>query len=85
MTSILAKLYAPKVKVNCIAPGFTLTDMSYDWGESTWDSAKNKNLYKRPANPEEIAEHIYFLVSDKSSYITGQTILVDGGYSLFDK
>lgn len=82
LTSSLAKEYSPHIQINSIAPGFTLTTMSNNWGASTWEEAENNTLFKRPAQPEEIAQHIAFLLSDKCSYMTGQTILVDGGYSI---
>ena len=60
LVSALAKKYSPKILINCIAPGFTLTSMSSSWSSSTWKSVQN-NFFKRPAKPEEIANHIFFL------------------------
>lgn len=85
LTSALAKLYSPKIRINAIAPGFTISGMSKDWSEQSWLDAKENNLYKRPANPDEIARHIMFMISEDSSYMTGQTILVDGGFSIYKK
>lgn len=85
LTSALAKLYSPKIKINAIAPGYTLTNMSNDWSEESWRDANQNNLYKRPAHSIEIARHILFMISDENSYMTGQTILVDGGYSLYNR
>ena len=85
LTAALAKQYGPHIQINAIAPGFTVTRMSDNWSDSTWLSAMDKNIYQRPAQATEIAEHISFLLSDKCTYLAGQTILVDGGYSLFDK
>ena len=82
MTTGLAKELAPRILVNAIAPGFTFTDMT----ESTWsDRIKNQVdsiLLKRMADPFEIAKVALFLASDDNTYITGQTINVDGGFSI---
>lgn len=84
ITSALAKEFSPYIAVNAVAPGMTLTDISKTWGKDLWEQTK-KNLFGRPAKPEEIAEAILFLVSDKASFITGQTLIVDGGYSISGK
>ena len=68
------------MRVNSIAPGLTETDMMK---RSTPDQFLNETLKRislnRVANPNEIANVALFLASDLSSYITGQTIRVDGG------
>lgn len=84
LTCTLAKEYAPTIAVNAIAPGFTRTDMSKTWGERVWNQVK-QSLLNRIAEPEEIGEAICFLASEKASFITGQTLLVDGGYSIAGK
>lgn len=76
-----------RIRVNCIAPG----SIFFEGG--AWDTARQKNpaLYERilssiPSGrygtPEEIAQVATFLVSDQASWVTGQTIAVDGGQSL---
>lgn len=85
LTASLAKIYAPQILVNAVAPGFTETDIAQQWSQETRRKAIEGSLLKRTAQPEEIAEMILFLASSKTSFITGQTILVDGGYSLGDK
>ena len=82
LTAGLAKELAPEILVNSVSPGFTLTEMT----EKTW-SERIKNqvdsiLLKRMADPKEIAEMVFFLCSDKCTYITGQNINVDGGFSI---
>jgi 3-oxoacyl-[acyl-carrier protein] reductase len=82
ITTGLAKEFAPMIIVNAVAPGFTNTEMT----EKTW-SKRVKNqvdnvLLQRMASPNEIAEVVLFLSSDTSEYITGQTINVDGGFSI---
>jgi pteridine reductase len=78
LTRILARAYAPKIRVNAIAPGFVLqSDVVSD---EQWEKLINRVPLKRPARTEEIASALEFLL--KNEYITGQTIVVDGGYSL---
>lgn len=84
LTSGLAKEYAPTVRVNSVAPGFTLTKMSDTWNDTVREQVKTA-LLGRPAEPEEIAEAILFLASDKASFITGVTLTVDGGYEISGK
>lgn len=84
LTSTLAKDYAPTIAVNAVSPGLTNTDMSKTWDEKVWKQVKSA-LLGRVAEPNEIAEVILFLASDKASFITGQTVLVDGGYTIAGK
>ncbi|MEK7579024.1 MAG: SDR family NAD(P)-dependent oxidoreductase [Patescibacteria group bacterium] len=84
LTCTLAKEYAPAIAVNAIAPGFTNTDMAKTWDEGVWKQVRSA-LLERIGEPKEIAEAICFLGSEKASFITGQTLLVDGGYSIAGK
>lgn len=77
MTVSLAKAFAPKVRVNCIAPGPFLTDVSTVWREN--EDFKNALGLKRFGEPAEIVGTALYLASDASSYVTGQVIRVDGG------
>jgi 3-oxoacyl-[acyl-carrier protein] reductase len=82
-TKALAKEVAPyNIRVNAVAPGFIETEML---GELKEDF-KNKLLEKIPlarfGKSEEVAKVVKFLVSDKSGYITGQTLVLDGGLSI---
>ena len=78
LTKILARALAPKIRVNGIAPGFVLQSEIVSAEE--WERLINRIPLKRPARSEEIASALEFLL--KNEYITGQTIVVDGGYSL---
>ncbi|MBS1695082.1 MAG: SDR family oxidoreductase [Actinobacteria bacterium] len=78
VTVSFAKALAPAVTVNAVAPGFVLTDMSQTWSDEVRKEVAT-NLLGRAAEPEEIAALLCFLVSDGASFITGQTILADGG------
>lgn len=84
LTAALAKEYAPDITVNAVSPGFTMTDMSKTWNETVWNQV-NTSLLQRAAKVEELAEAFLFLASDKASFITGQTLLVDGGYEISGK
>ena len=78
LTKILARALAPKIRVNAIAPGFVLQSEIVSAEE--WERLINRVPLKRPARVEEIASALEFLLTNE--YITGQTIVVDGGYSL---
>jgi len=78
LTRILARALAPKIRVNAIAPGFVLQSDIVSAEE--WQRLINRIPLKRPARSEEIASALEFLLQNE--YITGQTIVVDGGYSL---
>jgi 3-oxoacyl-[acyl-carrier protein] reductase len=84
LTAALAKEYAPEVNINAVAPGFTATEMAQTWSEGVWQQARS-SLKGAPAQPEQIAEAILFLASPAASFITGQTLLVDGGYAIAGK
>jgi NAD(P)-dependent dehydrogenase (short-subunit alcohol dehydrogenase family) len=77
MTVALAKAFAPKVRVNCIAPGPFLTDVSGAWRDN--EQFKNAIGLKRFGNPDEIVGTALYLASDASSFTTGAVIRVDGG------
>ncbi|MFH0713809.1 MAG: 3-oxoacyl-ACP reductase family protein [Candidatus Micrarchaeota archaeon] len=82
-TKTLAKQLAPTVNVNCIAPGWTATETNLKrLQEPAIREDVERTYLKRMAQPEEIANAVLFLASDDASYITGQVLIVDGGYSL---
>lgn len=79
-TNALAKEMAPLgVRVNAIAPGTTNTDMLKDIPQDDIRHVINEIPLKRLGTPEDVANLALFLLSDESSYITGETINVDGG------
>ncbi len=80
-TKALAKELAPSgINVNCVAPGFVETDMNQHLTDEEKSAFCEDVPLGRIAKPEEIADVIFFLASDESGYITGQTIVADGGY-----
>jgi NAD(P)-dependent dehydrogenase (short-subunit alcohol dehydrogenase family) len=77
MTTSFAREYGPEVRVNCIAAGPFLTDISKAWTEEARE--KSDNALGRPGRPEEIVTAALYLASDHSSFTTGSIIRVDGG------
>lgn len=84
LTASLAKEFAPTIAVNAVSPSFTNTEMSQNWNDTVHQQVKTA-LLGRAAEPHEIAEAIIFLAGDGAGFITGQTLLVDGGYSMSGK
>ncbi|NCD34517.1 MAG: SDR family oxidoreductase [Spartobacteria bacterium] len=80
--AIATDLAKDNILVNCVSPGFTLTDL-------TRESLTDEELYKleaqvplgRCAKPAEIAKLVAFLCSEDNTYITGQNITIDGGFT----
>ncbi|MGG1941405.1 3-oxoacyl-[acyl-carrier-protein] reductase [Paenibacillus polymyxa] len=67
------------ITVNCVAPGFIDTEMTQVLADDLRDNMLSGIPLARLGRPEEIAEVVLFLASDASSYMTGQTLHVDGG------
>ncbi|MEZ4605463.1 MAG: 3-oxoacyl-[acyl-carrier-protein] reductase [Deinococcales bacterium] len=79
MTKALAQEYGERgITVNAIAPGFIDSDMTAKLPEEL-KTAYFSRILPNAGKPEEVAALAYFLASDQASYITGQTIAVDGG------
>ena len=83
MTRSVAKELASRgVTVNAIAPGFIETDMTAAIDEAATQKLTDSIPLKRIGKPEEIASAVEFLVGPGGDYVTGQTLVVDGGLSL---
>lgn len=83
LTRQLAKEFGPRdIVINCIAPGQVATDLFLN-GKSPEqvDSFRRMNAFGRLGEPEDIANALELLVSDKARWITGQTIRVNGGFN----
>ena len=83
LTRSLASEFAPKIRVNCIAPSIIETKLSSRLlrSDATKQNITNNHPLKRIGNTKDISNVIEFLISENSSWITGQTINVDGGLS----
>lgn len=79
MTSILAAELGPKVRVNALAPGLVKTDFARALWEENGDAIGRTLPAGRLGEPEDLAGAALFLASDLSAWITGHTLVVDGG------
>jgi NAD(P)-dependent dehydrogenase (short-subunit alcohol dehydrogenase family) len=77
MTRALATKYAP-VRVNCVSPGGVFDGQDEKFVKRYCE----KTPLGRMATPEDVANAVVFLASDKAAYITGQNIVIDGGYTI---
>lgn len=83
MTTAHAKELAPSgIRVNCVEPGVIDTEMNACFSEADMKALCGEIPLERLGRADEVAELIYFLASEKSSYITGQIIGIDGGFCL---
>ncbi len=82
MTRAFARELAPRVRCNAVAPGLTETAMTRSMPPEVKEMLVKSTPLRRTGQPEEIADLIAFLCSDKSSFITGQVIVIEGGRSL---
>jgi len=81
--SMAIELGSSNILVNSVSPGFTLTELTKNTNSKEEISLiEHKIPMRRMAQPQEIGSLIYFLSSDKNSYITGQNIVIDGGYTI---
>ena len=83
LTKALAKELGPSnIRVNCVAPGAIETPMNSHLNEEAIEILNDETPLCRMGKPEEIAESIYFLASDKSSFTTGQVLSPNGGIEI---
>jgi NAD(P)-dependent dehydrogenase (short-subunit alcohol dehydrogenase family) len=79
-TETLARELARKnITVNAVAPGFIETDMVKDMAEAALNQIRTQTPLGRLGQPEEVADAVVFLASQRASFITGQTLGVNGG------
>ena len=77
--SVAKELSSRNIRANAVAPGFIETDMTAVLSDAVKENIHNQIPLKRMGSAKEVANLVYFLGSDESSYITGQVINVDGG------
>jgi 3-oxoacyl-[acyl-carrier protein] reductase len=74
-----AAAFGPAVRVNSVAPGLIETDMTADMDPAVKQAMRDEAFLKCTGQPQDIAEAVLFLLSDSSNFMTGQTLVVDGG------
>ena len=80
LTRCAAEAFAPSnLRVNCVAPGLTDTEMMHVLPQTLIETVAAETPMRRVGQPEEIAAVIRFLLSEESSFMTGQTVAADGG------
>jgi NAD(P)-dependent dehydrogenase (short-subunit alcohol dehydrogenase family) len=79
LTKVLASELGPAVRVNAVAPGLVKTDMARALWEAHEDLIASRMPLHRLGEPTDIANAVLFLCSDLASWITGHTLVVDGG------
>ncbi len=81
--SVAKELGSKNITANCVAPGFIDTDMTKVVPEDVKDAWIKSIPVKRIGQGEDVANAVFFLASENSSYITGQTLPVDGGMTMY--
>jgi len=85
LTRSLGSELGPRgIRVNCVAPGWVMTDMSREALATAGDSVRKAIPLGRCGTPEEIAGPVAFLASDLASYMHGQVLSVNGGAVMVD-
>jgi len=81
LTKTWAKELAPRgIRVNAVAPGYTMTAMMDTVPEKILTAIKEKTPLKRLGEPEDVAYAYLYLASDEASYVNGAVLSVDGGF-----
>ncbi len=79
--SLAAELGPSGIRVNVVSPGVIATDMNSEYSEADISALAEETPLGRIGRPEEVAEAVYYLASDKASFINGQVLGVDGGFA----
>ena len=83
MTRVLAAEWAPRVRVNAVAPGFIWTDLVRNIAEEgaiDVGAVNRRTPQQRMGSPDDVAKACLFLASDDASFATGETLVIDGGW-----
>jgi NAD(P)-dependent dehydrogenase (short-subunit alcohol dehydrogenase family) len=83
LTKVLAAEWAPDVRVNALAPGYMKTELVREAMEDRewYEQMREKHMLERFGDPEEVVGGAVYLVSDASSFVTGSTLVIDGGWT----
>jgi NAD(P)-dependent dehydrogenase (short-subunit alcohol dehydrogenase family) len=83
MTRSLAReLGSRAIRVNCLLPGLTAVEATKEIPQARWNDYAERTILKRTQQPDDLDGAVAFLLSDDAKFITGQTLAVDGGFSL---
>ena len=82
VTRQLAVEYGPHIRVNAVAPGAIQTEAWKGIGQEVIDVVAGRTPLRRVGQPSEIADAVWFLLSDKAAFITGAVLPVDGGWTV---
>lgn len=83
MTRSLARELGERmIRVNCLLPGLTMGEATKDIPQTRWSDYAERTILKRAQQPDDLDGVVAFLLADDSKFITGQTLAVDGGFSL---
>jgi 3-oxoacyl-[acyl-carrier protein] reductase len=80
--SLARELGGRNVRVNVVAPGFIRTDMTNSLDDAVQKAIVEQTMVKRLGSVQDVAGAVHFLLSDEAAYVTGQTLVVDGGLSV---
>lgn len=83
LTKALAAEWAPDVRVNALAPGYVKTELVREAMEDRewYERMRERHMLERFADPEEVVGGAVYLASDASSFVTGSTLVIDGGWT----
>jgi NAD(P)-dependent dehydrogenase (short-subunit alcohol dehydrogenase family) len=83
LTRVLAVNFAPSVRVNAVGPAYIRTDLNTAWLDepANHDFVLERTPLARVGVPEDVAGAVVFLASEQSAYVTGQHLLIDGGWT----
>ena len=80
--SLAAELGPSGIRVNVVSPGVIATDMNREYSDEDMSALADETPLGRIGLPDEVAEAVYYLASDKASFINGQVLGVDGGFAV---
>ena len=80
--SLARELGERMIRVNCLLPGLTMGEATKDIPQARWNDYADRAILKRIQQPDDLDGVVAFLLSDDAKFITGQTLAVDGGFSL---